>query len=63
MNKKFFIHSITIYHVNNDDTFTRINFKEVYFRHNKKSNMIDKRTRKGQFWNNLYTYNGIFRII
>ena len=44
MNKRSFIHSITIYHVNNNDTFTRMDFKEVYFRHNKKSNMIDKRT-------------------
>nr|DAO42282.1 MAG TPA: hypothetical protein [Caudoviricetes sp.] len=44
MNKRFFIHSITIYHLNNDETITRMTFKKVYFRHNKKSNMIDKRT-------------------
>ena len=42
--QRFFIHSITIYHLNNDETITRMTFKKVYFRHNKKSNMIDKRT-------------------
>lgn len=45
MNKRFFIHSITIYHTNkNDESIKRMIFKGVYFRHNKKSNMIDKRT-------------------
>ena len=44
MNKRFFIHSITIYHKLNSDTFTKINFEQIYFRHNKKANMIDKRT-------------------
>lgn len=45
MNKRFFIHSITIYHFNNDnETITKMDFEQVYFRHNKKSNMIDKRT-------------------
>lgn len=47
MNKKFFIHSITIYHDNDDDTFTRTIFNSVYFRHNKKSNVIDKGFEKG----------------
>lgn len=43
MNKRFFIHAVTIYHINDDDTVTRMVFKEVYFRHNKKTNVIDKR--------------------
>lgn len=42
----FFIHNVTIYHENND-TFTRMQFKEVYFRHNKKTNVIDKGLEKG----------------
>ena len=40
----FFIHKITVYHFNDDETVSKIHFKEVYFRHNKKSNLIDKRT-------------------
>ena len=47
MNKRFFIHSITIYHVNNNDTFTKMDFKEVYFRHNKKTNLVDKGLQEG----------------
>lgn len=47
MNKRFFIHSITIYHDNDDGTVTRMVFKGVYFRHNKKSNVIDKGFEKG----------------
>ena len=42
MNQRFFIHSITIYHDNDDGTVTRMVFEGVYFRHNKKSNVIDK---------------------
>ncbi len=42
----FFIHKITVYHIK-DDKATRMTFDEVYFRHNKKVNVIDKRTRKG----------------
>ena len=38
-----FIHKITIYHFNEDESVTRIHFEAVYFRHNKKSNLIDKR--------------------
>lgn len=45
MNKKFFIHNITVYHLI-DDIATRIEFNGVYFRHNKKSNMIDKGLEK-----------------
>nr|DAV79445.1 MAG TPA: hypothetical protein [Caudoviricetes sp.] len=44
MDKKFFKDKITIYHFNNDETVTRLPFEEVYFRHNKKTNLIDKRT-------------------
>lgn len=47
MNKRFFIHSITIYHDNDDGTVTRMVFNGVYFRHNKKSNVIDKGFEKG----------------
>ena len=43
----FFIHQITIYHTENGEIFTRMPFKQVYFRHNKKSNLIDKGFEKG----------------
>lgn len=42
----FFIHNITVYHLNNDIA-TKLSFKGVYFRHNKKSNLIDKGQEKG----------------
>ena len=42
MNKKFFIHQITVYHFENDENVSKIHFKQVYFRHNKKNNQIDK---------------------
>lgn len=45
MNKKFFIHKITVYHIG--EIVTRTQFEEVYFRHNKKSNLIDKGFDKG----------------
>jgi len=44
MNMRFFIHQITVYHFEEDETVTRIHFEQVYFRHNKKTNLIDKRT-------------------
>lgn len=47
MNQRFFIHSITIYHDNDDGTVTRMVFDGVYFRHNKKSNVIDKGFENG----------------
>lgn len=47
MNDRFFIHQITVYHINNDDTATRIQFDKVYFRHNKKTNLVDKGLEKG----------------
>ena len=43
----FFIHKITVYHFNDDETVTRLPFDGVYFRHNKKSNLIDKGLEKG----------------
>ena len=43
----FFIHQITIYHTEDNEIFTRMPFEQVYFRHNKKSNLIDKGFEKG----------------
>jgi len=40
----FFIHQITVYHFGDEDKPTRLPFEHVYFRHNKKANLIDKRT-------------------
>lgn len=42
MNKRFFIHQITVYHFKDDENVYKIYFKQVYFRHNKKINQIDK---------------------
>lgn len=42
MNKKFFIHQITVYHFKDDESVSIIHFKQVYFRHNKKNNQVDK---------------------
>lgn len=47
MNKRFFKDAITVYHIE-DDKATKLHFDgknlpKVYFRHNKKSNLIDKR--------------------
>lgn len=36
MNKKFFIHQITVYHFKDDESVSKIHFKQVYFRHTKK---------------------------
>ena len=47
MNNKFFIHQITIYHTTDDEEFTRKTFDKVYFRHNKKTNLVDKGLEKG----------------
>ena len=47
MNKRFFIHQITIYHFNYDESVTKSLFDEVYFRYNKKSGLIDKGLEKG----------------
>ena len=42
MNKKFFIHRITVYHFKDDESVSKIHFKQVYFRHTKKINQVDK---------------------
>ena len=38
----FFIHKITVFH-KNKETVEKQYFENVYFRHNKKINVIDKR--------------------
>lgn len=38
----FFIYQITVYHFESDDKVSKSHFKQVYFRHNKKINQIDK---------------------
>ena len=47
MNDRFFIHQITVYHTEDDEIFTRMAFDKVYFRHNKKTNLVDKGFEKG----------------
>lgn len=47
MNNRFFIHQITVYHTEDDKNFTRLPFNKVYFRHNKKTNKIDKGIQEG----------------
>ena len=47
MNDRFFIHQITVYHTTDDENFTIETFDKVYFRHNKKTNLIDKGLEKG----------------
>lgn len=47
MNDRFFIHKITVYHTTDDENFTILPFDKVYFRHNKKSNLVDKGLEKG----------------
>ena len=47
MNERFFIHRITVYHTTDNEIFTIIHFDKVYFRHNKKPNLIDKGLQEG----------------
>ena len=52
MNDRFFIHKITVYHTEDDENFTIQHYNgkdspQVYFRHNKKTNLIDKGLQKG----------------
>lgn len=47
MNNRFFIHQITVYHTEDDEIFMRISFDKVYFRHNKKTNLVDKGLQEG----------------
>lgn len=44
----FFIHKITVYHYDKDtESYTIEHFDKVYFRHNKKVNVIDKGFESG----------------
>ena len=47
MNDRFFIHQITVYHTEDDEHYTKMFFDKVYFRHNKKTNLVDKGFQKG----------------
>mgnify|MGYP001623851656 FL=1 len=47
MNNRFFIHQITVYHTTDDENFTIQHYDKVYFRHNKKINLIDKGLQEG----------------
>lgn len=52
MNDRFFIHQITIYHTEDDENFTiqyydGKDLPKVYFRHNKKTNKVDKGLEEG----------------
>lgn len=47
MNDSFFIHQITVYHTSDDENFTRQPFNNIYFRHNKKTNLVDKGLQEG----------------
>ena len=47
MNDTFFIHKITVYHTTDDESFTIQHYNKVYFRHNKKINVIDKGLQEG----------------
>lgn len=47
MNDRFFIHKITVYHTEDDEIFTKLVFNKVYFRHNKKTNLVDKGLQEG----------------
>lgn len=43
----FFIHKITVYHTEDEENYTIQHYDKVYFRHNKKFNLIDKGFEKG----------------
>ncbi|MFR8754452.1 MAG: DUF6751 family protein [Monoglobales bacterium] len=47
MNDRFFIHQITVYHTEDDENFTIQHYDKVYFRHNKKTNLVDKGLQEG----------------
>ena len=47
MNNRFFIHKITVYHTEDDINFLIQHYDKVYFRHNKKINLVDKGLEKG----------------
>ena len=41
------MHQITVYHTEDDENYTVQYYDKVYFRHNKKTNLIDKGLEKG----------------
>lgn len=47
MNDRFFIHKITVYHTADDEKFIIQHYDKVYFRHNKKTNLVDKGLQEG----------------
>lgn len=47
MNDRFFIHQISVYHTTDDENFIIQHYDKVYFRHNKKINLVDKGLEKG----------------
>ena len=47
MNDRFFMHEITVYHTEDDEIFTIHHYNKVYFRHNKKTNLVDKGLQTG----------------
>lgn len=47
MNDRFFIHKTTVYHTEDDENFTIQHYNKVYFRHNKKTNLVDKGLQTG----------------
>lgn len=56
----FFIHNITVFHFDDEEKAKKIffnggNLPKVYFRHNEKVNVIDKRNRKCVYRNNNNT--------
>lgn len=56
----FFIHEITVFHLNEDENVKKIyfdgdNLPKVYFRHNEKINVIDKRNRECIYWHDNNT--------
>ena len=47
MNDRFFIHQITVYHTKDDENFDIQHYDKVYFRHNKKTNLVDRGLQTG----------------
>lgn len=47
MNDRFFIHKITVYHTTDDEKFIIQHYDKVYFRHNKKTNLVDRGLQEG----------------
>lgn len=47
MNDRFFIHKITVYNTADYENFIIQHYDKVYFRHNKKTNLVDKGLQEG----------------